>query len=61
MSRTGLCVDRCDLEVGRSDRKLDVGEQTVELAVAAHVFDVIAEVAADHALDLIGPRDQLVE
>ncbi len=57
----GLGIDRGDREIGRCHRQLHVGEQAVELAVAADVFDVIAEVAADHALDLAGTLEQLVE
>lgn len=57
----GLRIDRCDGEVSRAHRKLDVGEQTVELAVATDVFDVVAEVASDDALDLVGAGDQFIE
>ena len=57
----GLGVHRLHVEVLRADGQLDVAQQAVERAVAADVVEVLAEVAADDAGDLVGVLEQGVE
>ena len=56
-----LRVDRLHGEVVRPDRQLDIAQQRVQRPVAAHVVEVLAEVAADDAGDLVGVLEQRVE
>ena len=57
----GLSIHRLDLEVVRADRQLDVGQQAVQRAVASDGVEVLAEVVAHHAGDLVGVVEQRVE
>ena len=57
----GLGIHRLHFEVLRADGQLDVAQQAVERAVATHVVEVLAQVAADDAGDLVGVLEQRVE
>ena len=61
MSRTACASIGCTSRSCGRDRQLDIGQQAVERSIAAHVLDVLAQVAADHALDLVGVLEQRVE
>ena len=61
MSRTAWASIGCTSRSSRADRQLDVAQQPVERAVAADVVEVLAQVAADHAGDLVGVLEQRVE
>ena len=56
-----LPVPRLHRQVGRHQRQLEVGDQRVELPVADHVPEVLAQRLPCLARDLLGPVDDVVE
>jgi hypothetical protein len=56
-----LAVPGTHRQVRRGERKLEVADQGVELPVADHVVEVLAQALARLALDLLGAVDHVVE
>ena len=56
-----LAVPRLHREVGRLQRQVEVVDQRVELAVADHVVEVLAQALPRLALDLLGLVDDVLE
>ncbi len=57
----GRAVERRAGQVGHAQREFDVPDQLGQDAVALDRVEVLAQLLADLALDLVGPGDQLVE
>ena len=56
-----LGIHRLNFEVGDGQRQFDIGQQTVERAVAAYGVDVLTQVVADDTRDAVSALQQGVE